>query len=99
MWGHRAILANCALSITSLTISSTDYLVSQLPAFPLPSLSQNILRGLIFPRLTHFQFECKHEHTFLLGDIMNWLTEDKIINFIDCYLQFLRYRGHKMSRN
>lgn len=31
MWGHRAILANCALSITSLTISSTDYLASQLP--------------------------------------------------------------------
>ncbi|KAJ3904622.1 hypothetical protein F5879DRAFT_954108 [Lentinula edodes] len=78
MWGHRAILANCALSITSLTISSTDYLASQLPAFPLPSLSQNILRGLIFPRLTHFQFECKHEHTFLLGDIMNWLTEDNV---------------------
>ncbi|KAJ3808389.1 hypothetical protein F5876DRAFT_78783 [Lentinula aff. lateritia] len=36
MWGHRAILANCALSITSLTISSTDYLASQL----LPGMSE-----------------------------------------------------------
>ncbi|KAJ3930720.1 MAG: hypothetical protein NXY57DRAFT_976055 [Lentinula lateritia] len=92
MWGHRAVLASCANSITSLTISSADNLPPQsLPAFPLPSFPQNILRGLIFSRLTHFQFECRYGYTLLLGDIMNWLTEDKVPS-----LQHLHLTAHSL---